>query len=237
MVMVPVTLRGSRAALTLAAIFALASLVVTGGAAAQQGTTWSFDDQPAGKPPPAFVFAGSPRDQVGQWVIVREGSNGVLAQVQQGRPGARLAVVEGTSFADLILSTRIRFAEGAGSAGLVWRYRDAENYYLAALDLRRQAIRIYRVVRGNRTRLEDEDDLELDATIWHALKVEHQGMRTRVWINGVPIANARDRTLQEAGAIGLWTAGDAVAWFDDLHVEEDLRVEPARTPERNRRRR
>lgn len=137
--MVPVTLRGSRAALTLAAIVALASLVVTGGAAAQQGATWSFDDQPAGRPPPAFVFAGSPRDQVGQWIIVREGSNGVLAQVQQGRPGARLAVVEGTSFADLILSTRIRFAEGAGSAGLVWRYRDADNYYLAVLDLRTQA--------------------------------------------------------------------------------------------------
>ncbi len=236
-VMIPVSLGGSRAALRRAAVLVLALLLMTSGAAAQQGATWSFDDRPDGAPPPAFVFASGPEDQAGEWIIRREGSNGVLAQVRLGRPGAQLAVVEGTSFADLILSTRIRFAEGAGSAGLVWRYRDAENYYLAALDLRTQAIRIYRVVRGNRTRLEDEDDLELDATIWHALKVEHQGMRTRVWINGVPIANARDRTLQGAGAIGLWTAGDSVAWFDDLHVEEDLRVEPARTPERNRRRR
>ena len=235
--MIPVILRGSRVTLTLAAILALALLVMTSGAAAQQGSTWSFDDQPAGEPPPGFVFAGSPREQAGQWVIVREESNGVFAQVQQGTPGARLAVVGGTSFADLILSTRIRFAEGAGSAGLVWRYRDADNYYLAALDLRTQAVRIYRVVRGNRTRLEDEDDLELDAAIWHVLKVEHRGMRARVWINGVPIADTRDRTLQEPGAIGLWTTGDSVAWFDDLHVEEERRVEPARTPERNRRRR
>ena len=128
----------SGAALTLAAILALALLVMTSGAAAQQGSTWSFDDQPAGEPPPGFVFAGSPREQAGQWVIVREESNGVFAQVQQGTPGARLAVIGGTSFADLTLSTRIRFAEGAGSAGLVWRYRDADNYYLAALDLRTQ---------------------------------------------------------------------------------------------------
>ena len=141
-VVIPVTLRGGRAALTLLPILALAPLVISGGAAAQQGATLSFDDQPAERPPPGFVFAGSPSDQVGQWVIVREDSNGVLAQVQQGPPGARLAVVESPSFADLILSTRIRFAGGAGSAGLVWRYRDADNYYLAALDLRAQAVRI-----------------------------------------------------------------------------------------------
>jgi hypothetical protein len=112
---------------------------------------------------------------------------------------------------------------------LVWRYRDPDTYYLTTLDLREQEVRIYRVAAGNRTRLGDEDDLELNDNTWHLLKVEHRGTRMRVWIDGVPASDARDRTVQEPGAIGLWTTGDAAAWFDDLAVE------PA-PPERDRRR-
>jgi hypothetical protein len=201
--MIPVACVRRIAAMKRPAMTALAVLVLATGSALQQGTAWSFEDLPAGRPPPGFVFASTPNEQAAQWVVVRDGSNSVLAHVQQGRPGPQLAVIEGTSFANVTVSARLRFAEGAGSAGLAWRYRDADNYYLVALDLRAQDVRIYRVVGGNRTRLEDEDDLELDAGSWHALKVEHQGMRMRVWINGVPVANARDRTPQEPGAIAL----------------------------------
>lgn len=192
--------------------------VMTSGSAIAQRAAWSFDDLPAGRPPPGFVFAASPKEQTGQWVVLRDGANGVLGQLRQGRSGAQLAVVEGTSFTDLVLSVRLRLVEGARSAGVVWRYRDADNYYLASLDLRGQDVRIYRVVAGNRTRLDDEDDLELDAGAWHLLKIEHRGMRMRVWIDGVPVTGARDRTLDESGAIGLWTTGDSVVWFDDLSV-------------------
>lgn len=193
--------------------------VVTSGSVIDQRTAWSFENLPAGRPPPGFLFASSPKDQTGQWVVLRDGANAVLGQVRQGRPGIQLAVVEGASFTDLVLSVRLRLVEGVRSAGLVWRYRDADNYYLASLDLREQDVRIYRVVAGNRTRLDDEDDLELDVDGWHLLKIEHRGMRMRVRIDGVPVSDARDRTFQEPGAIGLWTAGDSVAWFDDLLVE------------------
>ena len=229
--MAPMFPRGSRAAIKLAAAAALAFLSVTGGSALQQGAAWSFDDVPAGRPPPGFVFASSPTEQAGQWVVLRDGANALLAQTQRGRPGVHLAVVEGTSFADLTVSARVRFSEGPGSAGLAWHYRDADNYYFVALDLRAQDVRIYRVAGGNRTRLEDEDDLELDPGAWHLLKVEHRGMRMRVWIDGVPVADERDRALQEPGAVGFWTTGDAVTWFDDL------RVEPVIESERDRRRR
>lgn len=202
-----------------AAIVALALLVVISGSAAQQGARWHFDDLPAGRPPPDFLFPSSPKNQVDQWVVLREGSNGVLALTHQEQPGAQLAIVDGLSFTNLSVSVRLRFAKGAGSAGLVWRYRDADHYYLAALDLRAQDVRLYRVVRGNRTRLEDEDDLELDPGVWHLLKVEHQGETMRVWINGVPVADEEDRTFEAPGAIGLWTTGAAGAWFDDLRVE------------------
>ncbi len=169
---------------------------------------------------PASSSPAVPRIQGSQWTVTRDGTNGVLGQLHSGQPGVQLAVVDGPAFADVVLSVRVRLVEGARSAGVVWRYRDADNYYLARLDLRRgaQDVRIYRVVAGNRTRLESEDELELQADSWHWLKVEHRGTRMRLLINGVPVGEARDRTWQEAGAVGLWTTSDSVAWFDDLTV-------------------
>lgn len=210
----------NRSPITSAAVAALVCFVATSGSALDQRATWRFDDLPAGRPPDGFTFVSSPPNgQEGRWTVVRDGVNLVLGQLHQGRPGVRLAITEDTSYADLVLSARIRFMEGAQAAGLVWRYRDPDNYYLAQLDLREQDIRVYRVVAGNRTRLEDEDDLELDPAAWHVLKVEHSGTRIRIRINGVPVADARDRTFQEPGRIGLWTTGDSTAWFDDLLVE------------------
>jgi hypothetical protein len=46
--------------------------------------------------------------------------------------------------------------------------------------------------------------------------VEHRARRIRVWINGVPAADARDRTLEESGKAGLWASGDASVQFDDV---------------------
>lgn len=191
--------------------------VLANGSAVAQRTVWNFDDLPAGRPPAGFTFAGV-REQPNPWVILRDGTNNVLGLLHPAGSGSRLAVVEGTSLTNLSLSVRARFVDGRRSAGLVWRYRDADNYYLASLDLRQQHLRVYRVVRGNRTRLDDEDELELDPAAWHLLKIEHRGTRMRLWIDGVPVSDARDRNNETAGAVGLWTTDDSVVWFDDLSV-------------------
>lgn len=192
-----------------AVVSALIVLLATQGSVVGQRIEWGFEDLPAGRPPAGFLFASSPKDQGGQWTVVRDGTNSVLGQVRPGQSGVQLAVVEGPSLADLVLTVRVRLLEGARSAGVVWHYRDADNYYLARLDLREQDVRIYRVVAGNRTRLEEEDDLELEAGAWHLLKVEHRGTRMRLLVNGVPVGDARDRTGQEGGAVGLWTNDSA----------------------------
>ena len=96
---------------------------------------------------------------------------------------------------------------GAGQArrrpalgGLVWRVQDAENYYLARLDLDRQDIGLYRVTAGNRTRIEGEDDLELDPTAWHTLRVVQEDENIRVYLGGIRVLRARDRTFGKTGA-------------------------------------
>jgi hypothetical protein len=119
------------------------------------------------------------------------------------------------------ISVRLRLTSGERSGGLVWRAQDAENYYLARLDLTRQDLGVYRVVNGNRARIEGEDDLELDPDAWHALKVIDEGSEgIRVYLGGIRVLRARDRTFREPGATGLWCTGDSVAHFDDLRVDD-----------------
>jgi hypothetical protein len=195
-----------------------ALIIAAGGSAAQPTATYRFDDLVPGRPPAGLTFAGAGSEQRDAWLVVRDGVNGVLAHARQERLGPALALVERTPSSGLTISSRLRFPEGAGTAGLAWRFHDAHNYYAVALDLRAQDVRIYRFAGGNRTRLEEEDDLELDPGTWHTLKVEHNGVRIRVWINGVPVAGARDRTRPQPGAAGVWTSGDSTVWFDDVRV-------------------
>ena len=140
-------------------------------------------------------------------------------------------MLDGPQYGDVRASVRVKLVDGRRSAGLVWRYQDPENYYLAWLDLGEQRVGAYRFTRGNRIRIRSEDDLELDPNAWHALKVAHEGGTIKIYLGGIKVVDVRDRTFREPGGVGLWSTGDSVAYFDDFRVEEghhDRRHEASR---------
>lgn len=184
--------------------------------------TWSFDGDAIGRPPPEFTFASVRHQEVGRWQILRDGRNHVLGQLAADRQGAQIALVVGVSARDVVLSVRLKPIAGERSGGIVWRYQDEQNYYLARLNLSERNVRLFKVVRGNRVRLEGEDDLELPGDQWHVLKVRHRHDRIDLRLNGIPIGDERDRTFLDPGRAGVWAAGRSSIWFDDL------RLEPAR---------
>jgi hypothetical protein len=185
---------------------------------------YTFDGDAAGQPPARFTLNEGRDAGPGRWSIAREGSTQVL--VHTGDPASgrapATAIVPGTSTPPLLhgeISVRVRLLEGERSAGLVWRYRDARNYHLAQFTLgEEQAIALYRVVDGNRVRLENEDDLELDPAAWHSLRVVLRNDEVRVYLGGIRVFEDRDRTAEPLGVVGLWCAGNTTAQFDDVRV-------------------
>jgi hypothetical protein len=134
-----------------------------------------------------------------------------------------MALAPETFLRDLSITVRIKTLDGGRTAGLIWRYTPEGDYYLARLNLGNQGeqeLNLYRVIRGNRSRLEKTDDLEVDPAAWHTLKIQHHGDRIRVWLNGIPVGNTRDRTIEGAGRLGVWINADSSAWFDDLQASE-----------------
>jgi hypothetical protein len=204
-----------RARLTAAAC----ALAGAAAAAAQPAPPRTFDAEPAGTKPAGFAFAAMRRPSPGVWLVRRAGTNGYLAhESDPSAQGFGLAVAPDDPVRDAAVTIRLRLAGGSRAAGLVWRYQDADHHYQVLLDLSRRELAMYRVVGGNRIRVEDEEDLDLDADAWHTLKVAHDGQRIRVSLGGIRVFDDEDRTFR-SGRVGLVAAAGAEVWFDDFRVE------------------
>jgi hypothetical protein len=186
---------------------------------------WSFDDAPTGAPPPGFEIAQTGNGAPGRWEILEEPErpgNRLLAQVDTGGEDDRfpLAVATGSTFRDLRLSVRCRMVSGTvdQACGLVFRYRDAENYYVTRANALEGNVRFYKVEGGKRRQLASWSG-EVAPGRWHDYRVTVQGDHVQVFFDGAVVLDARDATFPDAGRVGLWTKADSVTWFDDLTVE------------------
>ena len=186
--------------------------------------TWSFDKDEADKPPAGFEFATTRKTPEGKWLVKKDGENKVLAQLDQDKTDGRfaVAVVKESSYKDVSLSVKAKPVSGEvdQAAGLVWRYKDADNYYLVRSNALEKNVRLYRVVNGKRVQFAGKEEVKLAANEWHALKVTQKGTSIQVFLNDQKLFEAEDKTFVDAGQVGVWTKADSVTYFDDLTAEE-----------------
>jgi hypothetical protein len=193
--------------------------------AAQARPVLTFDDEKGGAAPAGFTFVAMRQQAPGTWLVRRTGANGYLLHEPGSRDsseGYSIGLAPGDPLRDLQVSVRVRLAGGSLVGGLVWRYQDEHNHYQILLDLTRRELAMYRVVAGNRIRVEREDGLELDPAAWHTLKIVHEQSEIRVSLGGIRVFEENDRTFG-AGRAGVVAGGIADVWFDDLRIEAERR--------------
>jgi hypothetical protein len=207
-----------RAVLTFVAVLALMFASVSAQIAVR-----TFDDDPIGSAPPGLTFSVARQQTPAKWSVRADGSTRYLmhAADPSASGGLSLAVLDMPHPSQMRVSVRLKLVDGERTGGLVWRYQDPDNFYLASLDLRVQEVALYRVVRGNRIRLDDEDELELDPSAWHSVRVVQDDDDIQVSLGGIGVMRARDLTFTEGGRAGVWSGGSGTAWFDDLRVEPE----------------
>lgn len=209
------------------------TLLVSASVAAAQTTLLDFEQMPPGEPPAGFTTAVTGGGAEGLWEIQEdpEAPSGtkVLTQVSDS-PGNNqfpLAIYEDVSAADLDLSVRFRPISGATdqAAGLVWRYRNENNYYIARANALEGNVVLYKVENGERTDLPLVAqgrtygvDAEVPVGAWSALSVRVEGDLMTVYLNDTELFKVQDSTFGEAGKVGLWTKADSVTAFDDLTI-------------------
>lgn len=197
-------------------------------AAAQSVILRTFDDDKIGALPTGFAVATGRDAPADGWVVKREGVARVL--VHEGKPSPpdsfAVAIFLEPKYQDVQVSVRFKAIGGGRVAGLVWKYQDSFNHYSAQLDLAKQELVVYRVVNGNRIRLERDDDLELDPDAWHSLKIFQEHGEIRVYLGGIRVFRERDRMPKVTANVGMWAGGDSTVMFDDFRIEDETTDEP-----------
>jgi hypothetical protein len=206
---------------------AAASAVPPSENAAQgAGMAWHFDSMAAGGPPAGFALARTGSGRPGSWVIraapdAPSGPN-VLAQEDSDRTDYRfpVAVADVPVFGDVSVSVRCKPVAGHvdQACGIVWRYQDENNYYLARANALEDNVCWYYVQNGRRIEVK-RVRIHVASGVWHTLRADMVGDHIEVYFNHQKLIDVHDSRFTAPGKVGVWTKADSRTLFDDLTAQ------------------
>ena len=101
------------------------------------------------------------------------------------------------------------------AGGLIWRLKDANNYYVARANALEDNVTIYHTINGKRTE-KKRTGTKVAPNVWHSLRVAFQGNHFVVTYDGKKAIEWDDDTFKDAGKVGVWTKADSTTLFDDF---------------------
>jgi hypothetical protein len=186
----------------------------------------TFDQAEAWKPPAGWTLTktgkGTPR-----WSVEKDESAPSRPHVlkQSGEATYPLALFDGPALRDGFVEVKFKPVTGREdqAAGVVWRAKDADNYYICRANALENNVVLYKTEKGKRSSLDIVGrsggygaKAEVAKNKWHTLRVEFAGKRFKVIVDGKPLFEVDDSTFPDGGKVGLWTKADSVTLFDDF---------------------
>lgn len=195
-------------------------------AADENASLFRFAKEDVGKLPARWKADKTGKGEGSVWKVVEDAtapskSDFVLAQTADG-PGPlfNLCVLDDVARRDVEVSVAFKAVKGSKDqgGGILWRYQDADNYYVARMNPLEDNYRVYKIVTGERMQLATKGGLKVLAGEWHTLKIRQTGDHIECYLDGTKQLDAKDDTISKAGRVGLWTKADAQTNFDDFRV-------------------
>jgi hypothetical protein len=180
--------------------------------------TVTFDKDTVGALPSGWV-AGSTGRGKPKWAVEADPTAPSRPNVlkQSGSGNFPWAVKEDVRIENGFVEVRFKPISGKEdqAGGLVWRWKDGDNYYVARANALENNVSFYYTTAGSRKTIKYVD-APVARNAWHALRVEFSGTRVRVLLNGKTYIELDDRNISGPGAVGVWTKADSVTAFDDF---------------------
>ena len=101
------------------------------------------------------------------------------------------------------------------AGGVVWRWQDGDNYYVARGNAVENNVILFRTEHGKRKELR-RVPVTVTGNQWHTLRVDFSGPHFTVSFDGKKVMEWDDATFTKAGTAGVWTKADSVTLFDDF---------------------
>ena len=184
--------------------------------------TVNFDSLAGGALPAEWICgvtgAGSSRWSVEADANAPSGPN-VLRQSAVG--DFPWCALKNVSMADGYVEVKFKALAGRRdqAGGVVWRWKDGNNYYVARANALENNVSLYYTANGRRNTIKYVD-AAVPRNAWHTLRVEFSGASIKVSLNGRTYIDVEDNHIRGAGAVGMWTKADSVTVFDDFSFGE-----------------
>jgi len=134
-----------------------------------------------------------------------------------------------TEYDDFTLEASFKSAGGRFdcSGGLIFRYVDAQNFYVLSAGCPSDYFALSRMSAGKLENLKQQV-VPTDKDTWYKLKVLAQGSHLTCYDDNKMIFDVDDGKIAK-GRIGLWASDDSQARFDDVTLTLPLAGAPATT--------
>jgi hypothetical protein len=148
---------------------------------------------------------------------------------QSGRATYPLLLKNDTNIRDGFIEVKFKAIAGSQdrAAGVVWRAKDANNYYIVRANALEDNFVLYKTVNGVRSALDIVGrkggygvSVPVPANTWHTLRIDFKANRFKASFNGNQLFEVEDSTFTDAGMVGLWTKADSVTLFDQMTYGE-----------------
>jgi hypothetical protein len=148
---------------------------------------------------------------------------------QSGRATYPLILKNDTNVKDGFVEVKFKAISGSEdrAGGIVWRTKDANNYYVVRANALEDNVVLYKTVKGARSSLDIVGrkggygvNTAVPSGTWHTLRIDFKGTRYSVSFNGKQLFEVEDSTFTRPGKVGLWTKADSVTLFDEVTYGE-----------------
>jgi hypothetical protein len=180
--------------------------------------TKTFEADAIGQPPSGWSCGATGRGDP-KWTIEADPSAPSKAKVlrQSGTATFPWCVRTDTKLSDGWVEVKFKPISGKEdqAGGVVWRWQDGDNYYVARANALENNVSLYYTARGIRKTLK-----YVDAPVargqWHTLHVDFAGSKIGVSLDGKRYIEFDDSHITGSGAVGVWTKADSVTAFDEF---------------------
>jgi len=185
---------------------------------ASPAETINFDDFKPGAAPAGWTLTKT-GDGEPKWTVEKDETAPSKPNVlkQSGEATYPVALKDDTNLKNGFVEVKFKAVSGKEdqAGGVIWRARDADNYYVARANALEDNVTIYHTIKGKRTE-KMRAKMKVAPNQWHILRVEFSGNRFQVLLNGKTALEWSDGTFPDGGKVGLWTKADSVTLFDDF---------------------
>ena len=187
----------------------------------------SFESDSVGSVPAAWTATRTGSGEA-RWTVEQDAAAPSKSKTvrQSGRATFPLLLKREVNIQDGFIEAKFKAIAGSQdrAAGLVWRAKDADNYYVVRANALEDNVVLYKTVAGARSPLDIVGrqggygvEVRVPANQWLGLRVDFRGARFGVFYNGQHLFDVEDSTFRDAGTVGLWTKADSETLFDEIN--------------------